>query len=78
MFDALAQGMELDPALTVLGRTIKARRHAPGVVWFDFAVLCGDQRSQLDYLHLAREYETVLLSGIPRLGPGDAALARRS
>lgn len=77
MFDALAQGMELDPALTVLGRTIKARRHAPGVVWFDFAVLCGDQRSQLDYLHLAREYETVLLSGIPRLGPGDAALARR-
>jgi cell division protein ZapE len=77
IFDRLAMEQMLDPQLTVLGRTLRARRHAPGVVWFDFLVLCGDQRSQLDYLQLAREYGTLIVSGVRRMTPGDAALARR-
>lgn len=61
----------------VLGRQIPVRRLAPGVIWFDFATLCGGPRAQTDYLELAREYHTLLLSGIPRLGAKDAAEARR-
>ncbi|GLS04325.1 cell division protein ZapE [Chitiniphilus shinanonensis] len=77
LFSAISTGHDLGNTLTIEGRRVAARRHAPGVVWFDFATLCGDGRAQADYLHLAREYHTVLLSGIPRLGPASANAARR-
>ncbi|TJZ73838.1 cell division protein ZapE [Chitiniphilus eburneus] len=77
LFSAISTGRDVSGTLTIEGRRIVARRHAPGVVWFDFATLCGDGRAQADYLQLAREYHTVLLSGIPRLGPASANAARR-
>lgn len=63
--------------LEVLGRELKVKRLAPGVAWFDFAVLCAGARSQNDYLELARAYHTVLLSDIPRMGVEQASEARR-
>lgn len=77
VFDRIAQGLELPAELTVQGRRLLARRHAPGIVWFEFAALCGGPRSQNDYLQLAAEYHTVLLSGVPRLTAQDASAARR-
>jgi cell division protein ZapE len=62
--------------ITIAGRTLRTRAHADGVVWFDFDELCGGPRSHEDYLQIAREYQTVLLSRIPRLG-GDADDAAR-
>lgn len=64
-------------SIEVLGRDIPTRRRASGVIWFDFAALCGGPRSQNDYLELARAYHTVLISGIPRLSPTQANEARR-
>ncbi|MCL2829242.1 MAG: cell division protein ZapE [Betaproteobacteria bacterium] len=66
-----------DGPVEVLGRPIPVRRRARGVIWFDFAALCEGPRSQNDYLELAREYHTLLLSGIPRLSPAQANAARR-
>ena len=78
MFERLAAGSaELPPVLTVLGRDIALRRHAPGVVWFDFRAICDGPRAQTDYLEIASEYHTVFVSGIPRLQARDAAMARR-
>jgi cell division protein ZapE len=64
-------------ALDVEGRRIPYRRRAGGVVWFDFAVLCGGPRSYADYVDLARRFHTVLLSGVPRMGARNADAARR-
>jgi cell division protein ZapE len=47
------------------------------VVWFDFDVLCGGPRATADYIEIAREFHTLLLSGVPQLGPGQDAAARR-
>ncbi|WP_255989812.1 cell division protein ZapE [Chitinolyticbacter albus] len=77
LFDAIATGRALDRTLQVEGRKIKAQRHAPGVVWFDFATLCGDGRGQADYLQLAREYHTVIVSNISQLKAAQSNLARR-
>jgi cell division protein ZapE len=44
------------------------------VVWFDFRELCGGPRSQNDYLELATQFHTMLLSGVPQMSP---RLARR-
>lgn len=68
---------ELARQIEVLGRKINVRCQAPGVIWFDFKELCGGPRAQTDYLELAREYHTILLSGIPQLGAGQASEARR-
>ncbi len=61
----------------VLGRDIPVRRQGLGIIWFDFAALCGGPRSQNDYLELARHYHTIFVSGVPRMGPDMASEARR-
>ena len=63
--------------LTVLERELPVVRRAIGVIWFDFATLCGGPRSQNDYLEIARSYHTVFVSGVPRLTRERADEARR-
>ena len=63
--------------LEVEGRTIHARQVADDVAWFDFAALCDGPRSQNDYIELAREYHTVLISNIPALHKGIDDQVRR-
>lgn len=64
-------------ALEINGREIPVRRLGTDVVWFDFRVLCGGPRATADYIEIAREFHTVLLSDVPVLTPGEDAAARR-
>jgi cell division protein ZapE len=63
--------------IEILGRALPAVRMAPGVIWFDFGTLCGGPRSQNDYLELAREHHTLLLSGVPKMEATQSNEARR-
>ena len=63
--------------IEIEGRIIPARRLARGVAWFDFTALCDGPRGKADYIELARRYHTVVISGVPRFGPGDADVLRR-
>jgi len=66
-FYAIARHETLDgDELEIEGRMIPVRRHAREVAWFDFSALCEGPRGKPDYIELARHYETVLLSGVPR------------
>ncbi|MBV8380112.1 MAG: AFG1 family ATPase [Pelomonas sp.] len=76
-FERLAEARDEDPLLHIEHREIRARRRAGGVVWFDFATLCGGPRSQNDYLELASRFHTVILSGVPEMPPRLASEARR-
>jgi cell division protein ZapE len=76
-FDRLAEVEDEDPVLEIEARRIRARRRAGGVVWFDFAVLCGGPRSHADYLEIAAQFHTVLLSNVPRMSAGQASESRR-
>jgi cell division protein ZapE len=76
-FTALAEAREESPLLHIEQREIRARRRAGGVVWFDFNSLCGGPRSQNDYLELATQFHTVLLSNVPEMPPRLASEARR-
>jgi len=76
-FDRLAEVDDEDPLLEIEARRIRARRRAGGVVWFDFAELCGGPRSHADYLEIAAQFHTVLLSNVPRMSAGQASEARR-
>lgn len=66
-----------DPVLHIEAREIRARRKAGGVVWFDFKTLCGGPRSQNDYLEIASQFHTVLLSDVPHMPVRMASEARR-
>jgi cell division protein ZapE len=76
-FERIAETDDDVPVLQIEARQIPARRRAGGVVWFDFAVLCGGPRSQNDYLEIAARFHTVLLSGVPCMSAGQASEARR-
>jgi cell division protein ZapE len=76
-FDQLAEARDEDPVLHIEAREIRALRRAGGVVWFDFRELCGGPRSQNDYLEIASQFHTVLLSNVPHLPVNMASPARR-
>ena len=76
-FERLAEAHDEAPILHIEQRELRARRLAGGVVWFDFKVLCGGPRSQNDYLELAAQFHTVLLSDVPQMPPRLASEARR-
>ena len=67
----------LPPMLLIEAREIRARRRAGGVVWFDFRQLCGGPRSHNDYLEIANQFHTVLLSDVPHMPVRMASEARR-
>lgn len=71
------QEVRSNVALEVEGRPIVARFEAEEMVWFDFYELCDGPRSQNDYIELAREYHTVLVSDVPELGGSKDDQARR-
>ena len=76
-FERLAEAREESPELHIEHRVLHAKRRAGGVVWFDFKELCGGPRSQNDYLELATQFHTVLVSGVPQMTPRHASEARR-
>lgn len=76
-FEALSEAKDEDRKLMIEHRALWARRRAGGVVWFDFQTLCGGPRSQNDYLELASQFHTVILSEVPEMPVRLASEARR-
>ncbi|MEJ2383823.1 MAG: cell division protein ZapE [Xanthomonadales bacterium] len=76
-FARIAAEAGMDPVLDINGRAFHARRRGDGVVWFEFEELCGKPRGAIDYIELARAFNTVLLGNVPQLGEADADAARR-
>jgi cell division protein ZapE len=77
LFERMRPGPDEDPRLAIEARTLKARKRAGSLVWFDFATLCEGPRSQLDYLEIARRFAVVIVTGVPRLTPDMGNAARR-
>ncbi|MGB3722863.1 MAG: cell division protein ZapE [Pacificimonas sp.] len=59
------------------GRTLHVPKALKGVAVFSFKRLCGEARGSADYLAIAREYHTVILVGVPVLGPENRNEAAR-
>ncbi len=76
-FASIAETSDQDPRIKIESRELTAVRRAGGVIWFDFATLCGGPRSQNDYLDMANRFHTVILSGVPKMNADMASEARR-
>ena len=51
------------------GRLLHVPKSLKGVGVFSFKRLCGEARGAADYLAVARAYHTVIVVGIPKMGP---------
>ena len=51
------------------GRMMHVPKSLKGVAVFSFKRLCGENRGAADYLAIARTYHTVIVVGIPQMGP---------
>lgn len=51
------------------GRTLHVPKSLKGVAVFSFKRLCGENRGAADYLAIAHAYHTVIVVGVPAMGP---------
>lgn len=68
LFRELDLGQESPDEVTSIeieGRRIPVIAESGGVVWFDFMALCSGPRSQDDYIEIARDYQSVIVSNVP-------------
>lgn len=72
-----AEAPPLSKQLDVKGRMVHVPLASSGVARFTFADLCERALGPLDYLKIAQEFDTVLIEGIPILGPEKRNEARR-
>jgi cell division protein ZapE len=59
------------------GRTMHVPKSLKGVAVFSFRRLCGQPRGAADYLAIARRFHTVMIVGIPLMGPENRNEAAR-
>jgi cell division protein ZapE len=78
LFAQLAtHGSQSGGSLEIQGRPIALIRGGAGVAWFEFRALCSAPRSQDDYIQIAREYQSVIVSDVPVLDRTSEDEARR-
>jgi cell division protein ZapE len=71
------QAVDSTNSIEIEGRRIPVVRESGGVVWFDFMALCSGPRSQDDYIEIARDYQSVIVSDVPALDSLHEDEARR-
>lgn len=77
IFNELCINRVYQPQIEICGRLIPTNGFGNGVIWFEFDALCHGPRSQLDYLEIADNYHTVLISNVPIMNAFHAEEARR-
>jgi cell division protein ZapE len=63
--------------ITVLKRPVQTRMLADEIAWFDFTALCDAPRAAPDYIQLAQDYHTIVLSNVPVMDENLDDKARR-
>ena len=72
-----AASVDAAHSIEIEGRRIPVIAEHGGVVWFDFMAVCSGPRSQEDYIEIARDYQSVMVSGVPVLDALHEDEARR-
>lgn len=69
--------IDYNKVLTVHNREIQTIACSDELVWFDFEILCNAPRASQDYILLAEDFHTLLLSNVPVMDEYQDDKARR-
>ena len=69
--------IKMGKVLNILNREIQTIACADEIAWFDFNALCDAPRAAQDYIELAREFHTIVVSNVPVLDEYQDDKARR-
>ncbi len=72
-----AQQPRATNTVEIEGRLIPFIRESSTAIWFDFEAICEGPRSQNDYIELARDYQSIIVSNVPRFTTQRENAARR-
>jgi cell division protein ZapE len=76
-FARFAAGLELNREMEFNDRPLLALRRGDGVAWFEFSELCEKARGSIDYIEIARAFNTILVSNVPQMKEEDSDTVRR-
>ena len=76
-FSLLSGETPAPDSIEINQRPIPALALSSGVAWFAFSALCEGPRSSADYIEIARDFHTVLISDVPRFDASHEDAARR-
>lgn len=68
---------EFKTQLEINGRLLEVEALGADTVWFAFSAICQSHRSNLDFIEIAQQFHTVIISDIPRLDADKDDAARR-
>ena len=79
VFNEIRQNNTVDENkfITISHREILYIKKSKNIIWFDFNIICGDMRSQLDYLELSQEFNWFVIENIESLTTNKKDVARR-
>jgi cell division protein ZapE len=78
LFDRLADGTGVaGGSVDIAGRAVPVVRESENEIWFEFPAICEGARGTDDYIHLAREYQTVIVASVPVFDGTNDNAARR-
>ncbi|MGI9229785.1 MAG: cell division protein ZapE [Gammaproteobacteria bacterium] len=66
-----------DADIKIENRKLRTRCLADGVVWFEFRELCDGPRGAADYIEIARQFQTVLISNVIAMDDQSNDIAKR-
>lgn len=66
-FEQLGRHAEQNGMVLIQNREIPFYKRTGRSIWFDFPEICDLPRSQLDYLELSDQFDTIFVSNVPKL-----------
>ncbi len=66
-----------DHVLSIHKRPVQTLMHADEIAWFEFDALCDAPRAAPDYIELAHDYHTIIVSNVPVMDENTDDKARR-
>jgi cell division protein ZapE len=69
LYHHLAHGAVDEPGvITINQREVPYRAMHADAIWFEFDIICNVPRSQMDYMEIANQFNSVIVSNVPIIG----------
>ncbi|MCC2644772.1 MAG: cell division protein ZapE [Burkholderiales bacterium] len=75
LFNQFAAGNQImnNNTIIIQGRPIDYIKKSSGIIWFKFDIICGENRSHLDYLELSNKFNYIIVEDIKPIELKDIA-----